>query len=123
MEAKMDGLLAFLEFVQKHRQARDNFLGLLHVLIGRRIQAADGQVVSEGQTWRQTAALLKKVRWDKAAADQLGLDCKLLPPRDRERFWYAVISAAHVDSAPARAAGDRLAAQAKAAGYQIGMGP
>jgi hypothetical protein len=119
----MDGLRPFLESVRKHRHARDNFLGLLHVLIGRRISSADGDAISAGLTWRQTAALLKKVRWDKAAVGQLGLDSKLLPPRDRERFWYAAIALAHVDSAVACTAGDRLATQMKPAGFQIGPGP
>ena len=119
----MDGLRPFLDSVRKHRHARDNFLGLLHVLIGRRICSVDGNAISEGLTWRQTAALLKKVRWDKAAVGLLGLDPKLLPARDRERFWYAAIALAQVDSAVACTAGDRLATQMKPAGFQIGPGP
>jgi hypothetical protein len=119
----MDGLRPFLESVRKHRHARDNFLGLLHVLIGRRICSADGDAISAGLTWRQTAALLKKVRWDKAAVAHLGLDPKLLPARDRERFWYAAIAQARVDSPVASTAADRLATQMKPAGFQIGPGP
>jgi hypothetical protein len=119
----MDGLRPFLEAVRKHRHARDNFLGLLHVLIGRRISGAEEEAVSEGLTWRQTAALLKKVRWDKNAVGHLGLDPKLLPSRDRERFWYAAIALSRLDSAAARDAGDRLAEQLRPAGFRIGPGP
>jgi hypothetical protein len=119
----MDGLRPFLESVRKHRQARDNFLGLLHVLIGRRICGAEGETLSEGLTWRQTAALLKKVRWDKNAVVQLGLGPKQLPSRDRERYWYSAIAMSRLDSAAAREAGDRLAEQMGPAGFRISPGP
>ena len=95
---------------------------MLNVLIGRRIEKADGTVLSVGLTWRQTADWLKKVRWDKDAVRELGLDSATLAPRDRERFWYGAITRARVDS-PEAAAGDRLAATLKKAGYIVKGGP
>jgi hypothetical protein len=109
----------FLDDLKQHGHAQGNFLGLLNVLIGRRIEKADGTVLSVGLTWRQTADWLKKVRWDKDAVRELGLDPAALPPRDRERFWYSAIARAHVDSADAAAAGDRLATALKSAGYVV----
>src|SRR5947208_5751641 len=49
----MDGLQAFLEEVRQHGLAVGNLLGLLHILIGRRITRTDGTLISPGQTWRE----------------------------------------------------------------------
>ncbi len=119
----MDGVRDFLEEVQKGGHSRGNFLGLLNVLIGRRLTKADGTVVSAGLTWREAAAVLKKVRWDKAVVRELGQDPAALPPRDRERFWYSAIAHANVGSDEATAAGDRLAQTLQAAGYVVGPPP
>src|SRR5262245_30982774 len=109
----------FLDDLKQHGYAQGNFLGLLHVLIGRRIEKADGTVISVGLTWRDLAAWLKKVRWDKEAARELGLDPAAMPPRDRQRYWYAAIAHARVDSPEAKTAGDKLAAVLGAAGYVV----
>jgi hypothetical protein len=109
----------FLDDLKQHGHAQGNFLGLLNVLIGRRIEKADGTVLSVGLTWRQTADWLKKVRWEKDVVRELGLDPAALPPRDRERFWYSAIARARVDSPEATAAGDRLATAIKSAGYVV----
>jgi hypothetical protein len=116
-------LREFLTMLKEQGQAQGNFLGLLHVLIGRRLVAADGTVVSEGVSWREAAALLKRVRWDPEAARELGLDPKTLPPRDRQRYWYQAIARAAVDSAAAVQAADRLAEGLRAAGYTVGLAP
>ena len=92
-------------------------------MIGRRIEKADGTPVSNGLTWRDAAALLKKVRWDKKAVVELGLDPATLPPKDRQRYWYTAIAQAGVDSAAAFQSGDRLAEALRAAGYVIGPPP
>jgi hypothetical protein len=118
-EAGMDGPRRFLECVRRHGWADENLLGLLHVVIGRRITDSAGEVVSKGLTWREAAALLTKVRWDKDTVVQLGLDPKQLPPRDRARYWYTAIAQARVDSPQARAAGDQLAQRAEATGYRF----
>jgi hypothetical protein len=119
----MDGVLAFLNELQKHGLPGDNLLGLLHVLIGRRITLSDGTVISTGLTWRDTAGALKRVRFNPQSVRHLGLNPDELPPRDRQRFWYAAITQAHVDSPAAVEAGDRLAALVQPLGYVIGPAP
>ena len=52
----MDRLREFLDILSEKGQAEGNFLGLLHVLIGRRITLDDGTLVSSGQSWRDLAA-------------------------------------------------------------------
>jgi hypothetical protein len=119
----MDQLREFLKIVEDNRLAQGNLLGLLHVLIGRRITLEDGTVVSTGLTWRDLAALLKRVRWAPEAVAELGLDPSALPPRDRQRFWYAAITQAGVNSAKAEAAGTKLASAVKPHGFLIGPPP
>jgi hypothetical protein len=119
----MDGLREFLEDLKQRGLAQDNFLGLLHVLIGRRITTAGGAVVATGVTWRVLAEMLKRVRWDREAVRQLGLEPAALAPRDRQRYWYQAIAQARVDSPQAREAGDALAAILGDAGYVVGTGP
>lgn len=123
MEAGMDGLAGLMADIEKLGPVPGQFRGLLHILIGRRIEAPDGKLVSNGLTWRETAALLKRVRWDKDAVKELGLESKELPPRDRERYWYTAILNARVESDEARVAGDGLAQKLTAAGYRIGGTP
>lgn len=119
----MDGLRDLLAEFKQQGHAQGNFLGLLHVLIGRRVERADGTLVSNGIAWRELAAQLKKVRWDREAVRELGLDPATLPPRDRQRYWYAAITQAQVDSAKAVQAGDRLADTMRRLGYQVGPAP
>src|SRR5438552_1061276 len=88
VEPRMDARVELLNRVRGEGLDRGHFLGLLHILIGRRIEL-EGAVVSNGITWRDAAALLKKVRWSKDAVADLGLDPEALPMRDRERFWYS----------------------------------
>ena len=109
----------FWDDLKRHGHAQGNFLGLLNVLIGRRIEKADGTLISVGLTWRETAAWLKKARWDKEAVRELGLTPAQLPPRDRQRYWYAAITGAKVDSPEATAAGDRLAEALAEAWYVV----
>src|SRR5262245_30103136 len=119
----MDGINELLEHLRGVEEARDNFLGVLNVLIGRRIEGPGARVISTGLTWRALAGLLKKLRWDREAVRQLGMDPASLPPRDRERFWYQVISQAHVAAPEASQAGNRLAEVLRAAGYVVGPAP
>lgn len=119
----MDRLAEFLDVVRQQEKTPHAFLGLLHLLIGRRVVRTDGTVVSAGLTWRETAALLKKVRWDKDAVRELGLDPAALPPRDRQRYWYAAIAQAGVESAQAAQAADALGKQLQAAGFVVGPAP
>jgi len=119
----MAALYDFLEDVKRSGSAGGNFLGLLHVLIGRRVAKQDGTAVSAGLTWRELASALKKVRWDKKAVRDLGLEPATMPPRDRFRYWYTAIAHAHVDSDRAVEAGNRLAAVLQSGGYVIGAAP
>jgi len=118
----MDRLREFLDVIREQGHVTGNFLGLLHVLIGRRITTSEGEEISRGLSWRDVSALLKKVRWDREAVRELGLDPDSLSPRDRQRYWYQAIAQAGVDSAAAEAAGNRLA-QAVASAYDIGPAP
>jgi|SRR6516162_6323640 hypothetical protein len=119
----MDGLRQFLSDLKRHGHAQGNFLGLLNILVGRRVQTSTGIVVSMGLTWRAAAESLKRARWDKEAVRDLGLDPARLPPRDRNRFWYLAISQAKIDSPEARQAGERLAELLRSAGYEVGPAP
>jgi hypothetical protein len=119
----MDGFHEFLENLKQGKHAEGNLLGLLNVLIGRRIETAQGEVISTGLTWRVLAGWLKKVRWEKNAVRELGLDPKTLPPRDREKFWYAAIARAQVSTDKATEAGDRLAEALRTIGYVVGPAP
>jgi hypothetical protein len=119
----MDRLREFLDAVRAQGVVGSHFLGLLHILIGRRIALDDGTPVSAGMSWRQLAALLRQVRWDREAVRELNLDPADLPPRDRQRFWYSAISQAHVNSAAASAAGDRFTAVLRPLGYIVGPAP
>src|SRR5487761_1597884 len=82
----MDSLRELLEAVREQDVAPGRFRGLLHILVGRRITRADGTPVASGMTWRDVAALLKRLRWDRDAVRELGIDPAELAPRDRERF-------------------------------------
>jgi hypothetical protein len=119
----MDLLREFLEDLIRRGLVQGHFQGLLHILIGRRVEKLDGTLISNGLTWRDLAALLKKIRWDKDAVIELGLNPTELPPRDRQRYWYSAIAQAHVDSLQAIQAGDALAALLADAGYHVGPPP
>ncbi len=115
-------LREFLDQIKSHGYAQGLFLGLLHILIGRRVTHEE-TVVCQGLTWRDAAGWLKKMRWDKESVRELGLKPEELPPRDRERFWYIVISRAGVDSAAAFEAAAKLTEKLAPLGYVIGPPP
>ena len=52
----MDRLHDFLDYLKRQGLAQGNLLGLLNVLVGRRVTAPDGTEVSAGVTWRSLAA-------------------------------------------------------------------
>lgn len=119
----MDALTEFLEDLKRQSLAQGKFLGLLNLLIGRTITRTDGTVICGGLTWRALAGWLKKVRWSKESAPELGLDPDELPPRDRLHFWYTAISRAGVDSARAREQAEQLAALLAEKGYIVAPAP
>ena len=118
----MDRLYDFLDISKEQIQQAD-FLGMLNILIGRSITKSDGTLISNGCSWRELAAALKKARYDKDLVRQLGLDPKELPPRDRLRYWFVAIGQARVDSPQAMKAGDKLAEILRAAGYLVSAAP
>jgi hypothetical protein len=115
----MDRLRELLVELKRDRLAQGNFLGLLNLLIGSTIETSQGELVTSGATWRHLAEQLKKVRWSKDAADELGIDLEGFAPRDRQRFWYQVIAHASVDSPAAREAGIQMLEQLGKLGYRI----
>jgi hypothetical protein len=119
----MEALQEFLAELERLGLGQGHTLGLLHVLIGRRLARADGTLISNGLTWRELAAWLKKVRWDKDAVQELGLEPAVLPPRDRQQYWYAAIARAGVASEKAAQAGDKFAERLRKAGYVVGEAP
>jgi hypothetical protein len=119
----MEGLREFLERLRQAHLVRGHMRAILHLAIGRRISRSDGSVLSLGATWRQVAELLRLMRWDKELVRELGLKPEDLPPRDRQRYWYAAIVAARVDSMEARELGDRYAPVVEPLGFVIGPAP
>jgi hypothetical protein len=119
----MDGIREFLEAVRQNDLVTGHLRGLFHLAIGRRISRTDGHVLSAGVTWRQLAAVLKGMRFEKEYAAEVGADPDTLAPRDRERFWYSVIALARVGSAEARAQADKLAVLVRPLGYVVGPPP
>jgi hypothetical protein len=119
----MDRLSEFLDAIGRTGAAQGRFRGLLHILIGRRITLKDDTVVSTGMTWRELAGVLKRHRWDVESVRELGLDPATLPARDRQKFWYAAISQAGVNTPAATQAGDELVAPLEALGYVVGPAP
>ena len=119
----MDALIVLLELLKKEPGVKKHFLGLLHVLISRRITQADGRPVSGGLTWRDLAMKLKKVRWSPDAVVELGLVPKELSPRDRQRYWNQAISRAALQSEEALASAEQLAEVLRKLGYELGPAP
>src|SRR5262245_45721716 len=106
---RMDAMRGFLEDVKKYRYAKVNFIGFLHLMIGRRICKSDCAFISSGLTWRDLANWFRKLRWDTDDVLELGLEPDKLAPKDRERLWYTAIARSGVDSEKAAQAADRLA--------------
>jgi hypothetical protein len=119
----MDGIRELLTAARDAGLVVGSFRGLLHVAIGRTVTRADGSPVSVGVTWRALAAELKALRFDQELVREFGADPDALAARDRERFWYAAIAAARVDSAEAVAEADRLAPRLRPLGLVVGPAP
>ena len=119
----MDPLREFLKKAEDQNISQGDLLGLLHILVGRKIALSDGTVVSSGMNWRDVAGILKKVRWDPTQINELGIDPKTLPPRDRERFWLTVINRSNLQSPSALASGERLRLRLLGIGYVVSPAP
>jgi hypothetical protein len=119
----MDGLRELLEQVRDRNLAPGHLRGLFHIAIGRRITTTADQLVSAGATWRELAALLKLLRFDKELVIEVGADPEELAPRDRQRYWYSAIALARPDSAEAIAEAEKLIPLLKPLGYLVGPPP
>jgi hypothetical protein len=119
----MDGLRELLEQVRERNLAAGHLRGLFHVAIGRRITTTAGQLVSAGATWRELAALLKLLRFDKDHVTEVGADPDELAPRDRQRYWYSAIALARPDSPEALADAEKLIPLLKPLGYVVSPPP
>jgi hypothetical protein len=119
----MDGIRELLSAVRDAGLLAGNFRGLLHIAIGRKISRPDGSTVSTGLTWRVLAAELKALRVDQELVREYGADPESLAARDRERFWYAAIAAAKVDSPEAIIEADKLVPKLKTLGFLVGPSP
>jgi hypothetical protein len=116
---RMDGVRELFETAREKNLAAGRFRGLLHIAIGRTVARADGTKLSAGLTWREVAALLKVLRYDTELGREAGADPETLSPRDRERYWYAVIALARVDGPDALAEAEALIGPLKALGFVV----
>jgi hypothetical protein len=119
----MDGIRDLLEAARANGLVTGRFRGLLHIAIGRTVTKPDGTKLSAGLTWREVATLLKNLRFDPELGRELGADPDTLSPRDRERYWYAVIGMARVDGPEALAEAEKLSAPLKDLGFVIAPPP
>jgi hypothetical protein len=119
----MDALHPLLEALRHQGLVAGHLRGLFHILIGRRITAADGTVISTGITWRELATFLKNERLEKELVEELNVDPEQLSPRDRERFWYSAIALAQPDSFESMKQADHLIAELKTLGFVVGPAP
>jgi len=119
----MDGIRELLSAIRDAGVLTGNFRGLLHIAIGRKVTRPDGSPISAGVTWRTLATELKALRFDQELVREYGADPDALTARDRERFWYAAIAVARVDSAEAIEEADKFAPKLKALGFVVGPSP
>ena len=119
----MDGTQMLLQLARDHRLVAGHLRGLLHIAIGRTLTAADGTILSGGMSWRDLSQLLKAMKFDREHVRELGADPDSLSPKDRERFWYAAIALAKVDSADARREAEELIGPLAKLGVRVGPGP
>lgn len=120
---RMDGIRELLDAARSRGLVTGHFRGLMHIAIGRRVTRPDGTLISAGLTWREIAAILKQLRYDRELVRELGADPDDLAPRDRLRFWYSAIALAKVDSPEAVAQAEALAGRLKDLGFVIGPAP
>ena len=119
----MEGTRMMLQLARDHRLIAGHLRGLFHIAIGRKLTDAEGTVLSTGMSWRDLSQLLKTLKYDREIVRELGADPDSLSPKDRERFWYAAIALANVDSAQARREAEELTASLRGLGIRVGPAP
>ena len=119
----MDGPRPVLEVVRDRKLAIGRLRGFFHLLIGRTLSRDDGTVLSTGVSWRELSHWLKLLKFDRELVRELDADPDTLSPKDREKFWYAAIAMAKVDSPRARLEADELAGLLVPLGFWAGASP
>jgi hypothetical protein len=119
----MDGIRDLLEAARASGLVAGRLRGLLHVAIGRTVTRPDGTRLSAGVTWRELAGLFKALRFDPELGREVGADPDTLSPRDRERYWYAVIALARPDGPEALAQAEQLVGPLKDLGFVVAPPP
>jgi hypothetical protein len=104
----MNGPQIVLELIRDRKLASGRLRGVFHLVIARKLTRTDGTLLSAGVTWRELSQLLKSLKFERELVKELGTDPDLLAPKDREKFWYAAISLAKVDSPQARREAEEL---------------
>jgi hypothetical protein len=120
---RMEGIRDLLEAARANGLVAGRFRGLLHIAIGRTVTKPDGTKLSAGLTWREVATLLKNLRFDPELGREFGADPDTLSPRDRERYWYAIIQRAGVDSSDALAEAEKLIGPLRDHGFIVAPSP
>jgi hypothetical protein len=116
----MSGTTQLLNLLVEHQLAKGLLRGALHIAIGRTVvRTADDTVLCNGVSWRDLAVLLKDSKFDRTLGKEVGADPDTLHPKEREKFWYAVIGLAKVDSTAARDEADKLAKKLAAHGLGV----
>ena len=121
MAVSIESLEGFLLRLRPQTFPQECFLGFLHVLISGALVDDMGGRPFPGQSWRDLASVLKKVRWDPTMVRQMGIDPAVLPPRDRERFWYQAICMAKIDSLDAKRSAVKLKGWLDKFGYKVSV--
>ena len=119
----MEKLPEFLELLRRHNLVVGRLRGLFHLVIGRKITAKDGTLISAGVTWRELSNILKDLRFDRELVTEVGAIPEDLSPRDRQRFWYSAIALSRPDSIEARTDAEKLIAAITPLGYVVGPAP
>lgn len=119
----MDQIQDVLELIRLKGLAKGRLRGVFHIAIGRTLARPDGDVISNGVTWRMLASILRDLRFDPEIVRELDVDPETLAPRDRFKFWYTAIGFAKVDSPAAFAEAEKLAAALKPLGVIVGPPP
>jgi hypothetical protein len=119
MAVTTESLESFLLRLRPQAFPPETFLGLLHLLISGSLADEQGNRPFPGQSWRDLASVLKKVRWDPSMVKQMGIDPTTLAPRDRERFWYQAICMAKIDSPEAKRSAQKLKGWLDKFGYRV----
>ncbi len=119
----MEGIREFLTAVHNAGLARDYLRAIMHIAIGRKITRTDGTVLSGGVTWRTLAGLLRVLKYDPKWAERFVQDRTVFAIRDRDRFWYAAIAQARVDSPEAIREAEQILPALRNLGFVVGPPP